>query len=128
MLITATNDRKGAMVVTTPAAGLLAPGASELVVWIGATAGPDVVARDGIQRCLEGLREADTPAAAYGAELDTGANGGPKSLATVAAGAPTVTDNDVAIAYGAAFNVGGTSITAVVKRAMELFIEQQKVA
>ncbi len=128
MLITCTNDRKAAMVVTTPAAGLLAPETAELVVWIGATAGPDVAARDGLQRCLEALREAGTPGEAYGAELLTAAGGTAKSQVTVAAGAPTVTDNDVGIAYGATFNVDGTTITPVVLRAMEKFLEEQKAA
>ena len=128
MLITCTNDRKAAMVVTTPAAGLLAPGTAELVVWIGATAGPDVVAGDGIRRCGEALRELQTPGAAYGAKLSTGTDGSIKSAVVAAAGAPTVTDNDVAIAYGATFNVDGTTISPVWKRAIERFLEERKAA
>ena len=107
MLITCTSDRKEAMVITTPAAGVVTPGAGELVIWIGATAGPDVVAGNGIRRCGEALREADTPGAAYSAKLVTGTSGSLKSAVVVAAGAPTVTDNDVAIAYAADFNVDG---------------------
>ena len=126
MLITATSDIKKNMVVTTPAAGSLAPGAAELVLWFGGDAGPDVVARNGVQRCLEGLREADTPGAAYGAKVDTGALGGPKPQVVVAAGAPTVSDKEVGIAYGASFHAEGKSITAVVNRAMERFLEEQK--
>ena len=128
MLITCTNDIKKDMIVTTPTAGLLAPGTAELVVWVGATAGPNVSINEGIRDCLDALREAGTPGAAYGAKLTTAAGGNAKSQVIVAVGAPTVTDNDVAVAYGATFNVDGTSITPVVIRAIEKFLEQDKAA
>lgn len=119
MLITATNDVVKDMVVTTPVAGLLAPGASECVFWVGA----NVIQLDavvGIDECSDALRELMTPGAAYGATMP---GGGASSSVVVAAGAPTVTDDDVAIAYGASFNVAGTSITPVVKAAILKYIE-----
>jgi hypothetical protein len=120
MLITAINDVVKDMVVTDPAAGLLAPGASECVFWIGANV-VQVDAVVGIEECSDALREVGTPGAAYGAEMP---GGGASSNVVVAAGAPTVTDDDVAVAYGASFNVDGTSITPIVKAAILRYIEE----
>ncbi len=99
------------MATSTVAAGAVAIGAGELVVWFGTgTSGNQVEIIEALNRCRDALREAEYPDPAGGSEVVALTQpGDPKSGVTITnqATLPTIAETDVFIGYGAGYADGG---------------------
>lgn len=88
------------------AANLTTIGADEIGVFVGTNVGANQLQQKGlVQQCREALREAGFPLPATGlARADVADGGGRSNVATtLTAGATTINEGQVTIAYGTAF-------------------------
>ncbi len=121
VLSTSVADTKPNLAVSTVAFGAVAIADGQLAVWVGATALPQVEAKNGIGTCVDKLREADWPDTTTGVVTE--------AIYDVLANkiVDTLSEDCVAVIKGSAYTPQGVSCSAMTQRLKEVWLETTKV-